>query len=403
MVDPSRIRITGALAAHRQGLWEALLALGYSPLSAANLLRLAAHLSRWLDEQGLSLDGLTHERGEAFLEARRRVGYTQFLTPRALAPIVRHLEQVGVVPCSPRPAPEPTPLERLVREYVEYVRRERGVAEATVRAYGDIALRFLRARCTEAPPALLGLDARDVTSFVLEVSARYSTGATKYVVTALRSLLRYLYLEGRIAVDLAGAVPAVAGWRLRGLPKAFDDAQVRRLLDSCDRRRPVGRRDYAVLVLMVRLGLRQSEVAALALDDIDWRAGECLVRGKGRCEERLPLPSDVGEAIAFYLRTSRPPTIHRAVFLTVRAPLRPLAAGGVGAIVHDACRRAGLAPTGAHRLRHTAATAMLRAGASLDEVAQVLRHRSHDTTAIYAKVDRTALATVVRPWPGAAS
>ena len=266
---------------------------------------------------------------------------------------------------------------------------------------GRGARRFLAARCGQASEPVIELDASDVTSFVLEVSSRYSTGASKHIVTVLRSLLRYLYLEGRLAVDLTGAVPAVAGWRLQSLPKALDAHEVRRLLRACDRRRHVGRRDYAVLLLMVRLGLRQGEVAALELDDIDWRAGEFLVRGKGRSEERLPLPGDVGEALVRYLRTSRPPTSARALFLSVRAPHRALTPCAIGALACRALARAALPATNAHRLRHTAATGMLRAGASLDEVAQVLRHRSHDTTAIYAKVERRALRTVVRPWPGA--
>jgi integrase len=220
-------------------------------------------------------------------------------------------------------------------------------------------------------------------------------------VTALRALLRYLYLEGRLAADLTGAVPAVAGWRLRGLPSALAADQVPRLLRSCDRRRAIGRRDHAVLLLLVRLGLRAGEVAGLRLDDIDWPAGEVLIRGKGRREDRLPLPADVGAALAHYLRTSRPRTTARQVFLGTRAPRRALSPAAVSTIARQAGRHAGLPATSAHRLRRTAATALLRGGASLDEIAQVLRHRSPDTTAIYAKVDRRALRAVIRPWPGA--
>lgn len=403
MVNPSAVQFTGALATHRQGLWDAWLALGYTPLSAANLLRLAAHLSRWLDAQGLALDELTHERIEAFFAARRHSGYTQFRTPRALAPIVHHLERVGAISHLAPPAPEPTALEQVIEEYTRYLLHERSVSEVTARAYGDIARRFLEARCPQACKARVALRASDVTSFVLEASSHYSVGATKYIVTALRSFLRHLYLEQRLAADLTGAVPAVAGWRLQGLPKALGAQELRRLLGSCDRRRHVGRRDYAVMLLMARLGLRRGEVAALALEDIDWRTGEFLVRGKGHSVERLPLPDDVGQAITRYLRASRPRASARALFLTVRAPHRALSACAVGGIVRNACTRTGLPASSAHRLRHTAATAMLRAGACLDEIAQVLRHRSHDTTAIYAKVERTALSAVVRRWPGAAS
>lgn len=402
MVDPSRIRITGVLAAHRQGLWAALLTLGYSPLSAANVLRLAAHLSRWLDEQGLSVEELTHELTEAFLDARRRAGYTQFLSPRALTAILQYLEQAGVVVLPAPVALEATTVDQLVHEYAGYLLRDRGLTRESVRVYGDIGRRFLLAQLG-AKGTVAQLKANHVTSFVLETSARYSTGTTKYVVTVLRSLLRYLYLQGRLAVDLSGAIPAVAGWRLRSLPKALDPGQVQRLLCSCDRRRHIGRRDYAVLLLMVRLGLRSREVAALELDHIHWRDGEFRVCGKGPREERLPLPADVGEALVSYLRKSRFQTTARQFFLSVRAPHGPLSPKAVSAIVCRALERTGLPGTNAHRLRHTAATQMLRAGASLDEIAQVLRHRSHDTTAIYAKVDRNALRTVIWPWPGATS
>jgi len=258
----------------------------------------------------------------------------------------------------------------------------------------------VRAQLGDEPGVLIELNASDVTAFVLQASSRYSTGTTKYIVTVLRSLLRYLYLRGRLTVDLTGAVPAVASRRLCGLPKALDSGQVQRLLRACDRRRHIGRRDYAVLLLMVRLGLRACEVASLRLDDIDWKSGEFLVHGKGRCEEPLPLPTDVGEALGCYLHVSRPRTCERQVFLGARAPYRPLHRSAVSAIVCRALARAGLPRGNAHRLRHTAATQMLRAGACLDEVAQVLRHRSHCTTAIYAKVDRVALHTVTRPWPG---
>jgi integrase/recombinase XerD len=198
------------------------------------------------------------------------------------------------------------------------------------------------------------------------------------------------------------AVPSTASWRLSGLPRALESEQLAALLSFCDRGSSTGRRDYAVLVMLARLGLRAGEVAALKLEDVDWRSGELVIVGKGRRAERLPLPADVGEAIVDYLQSGRPATaLDRSLFVRVRAPHHGLTTGGVTQIVVAAARRAGLGQIHAHRLRHTAATAMLRAGASLEEIGQVLRHRQALTTAIYAKVDRDALRQLARPWPEA--
>jgi site-specific recombinase XerD len=221
------------------------------------------------------------------------------------------------------------------------------------------------------------------------------------MVTALRSLLRFLHVDGAIDRPLASAVPSVAGWSLSSLPKALGSDQVAALLTSCNRNASTGRRDFAILTLLVRLGLRAGEVAALSLDDIDWRRGEITVRGKGNRLDRLPLPDDVGRAIVEYLRHARPrAALGRTVFVLVHAPYRALTSTAVTTVVANAGRRAGIGLIGAHRLRHTAATTMLHAGGSLTEIGQVLRHRRVLTTAIYAKVDWHALRLVARPWPG---
>ena len=230
-----------------------------------------------------------------------------------------------------------------------------------------------------------------------------SVGSAKCMVTRLRVLLRFLHVEGEIERDLAGAVPSVASWRLASLVKAVDAQSLARLVRSCDRRTRVGRRDFAILTLLSRLGLRAGEVAALQLSDIDWRAGEVLIRGKGSRQEHLPLPADVGETLAGWLSRGRPRCESVFVFTRVRAPHGRISAAAVSQIVRRASQRAALPMVGAHRLRHTAATEMLRAGGSLSEVGQVLRHRSRDVTSIYAKVDRLALAAVVSPWPGGAA
>jgi len=245
-----------------------------------------------------------------------------------------------------------------------------------------------------------GLSAADVVAFVVARCPAQSRGAAKMTVTALRSLLGFLYLRGLVVGPLANVVPSTASWRLSGLPRALEPEQVDALLASCDRGTATGRRDFAVLVMLARLGLRAGEVAALRLDDVDWRAGELVVAGKGRRAERLPLPADVGEAIVAYLQQGRPATaLDRSLIARVRAPHRGLTGGGITQIVFSAAARAGLGPIHSHRLRHTAATQMLRAGASLEEVGQVLRHRQVLTTAIYAKVDRDALRQLARPWP----
>jgi site-specific recombinase XerD len=228
---------------------------------------------------------------------------------------------------------------------------------------------------------------------------------TRALVTSLRGLLRFLYLEELTASDLTAAVPSVAGWRGASLPKALPAEHVARLLASCDRTTAVGLRDFAILSVLSRLGLRAGEVAALECGDVDWRAGEIVIRGKGDRHERLPLPVDVGDALVDYLRHGRPRRSDPHLFLRARAPLGPLTGGdgAIGLLVRRACRRAGLPPVGVHRLRHTVATEALRAGAPLEEIASLLRHRHHATTAIYAKVDFLRLRELARPWPGSAS
>jgi integrase/recombinase XerD len=219
------------------------------------------------------------------------------------------------------------------------------------------------------------------------------------LVCALRSFLGFLHVDGVLPHSLTSAVPSVAGSRLAGLPKGLTSGQVRQLLGSCDQGTAVGRRDFAVLTMLVRLGLRAGELVALELADVDWHGGEIVVRGKGNRCERLPLPVDVGQAIVTYLQHGRPASECRRVFLRMRAPRGALSSGGVTSIVPGAARKAGLPPVAAHRLRHTVATEMLRAGAPLREIGQVLRHRSVLSTAIYAKVDHQALRQLARPWP----
>ena len=403
MVDRTVVHFSGPLAAHSQALRSSLLARGYAPSSSNNLLRVAAHLSRWLDERSLRLEALTREHLDEFL-ALRRAERSCFFTIRALAPILRYCEDAGLVSVAARPVVPSGEADRLLHAYAQYLERERCLTPDCARSYTSMAQEFLRWRFGRHEAIDVSvLKAAEVTSFALYATRRYSVSTAKLSVTALRSFLLYLFLQGQVSVDFRGALPAIANWRLQGLPKALTASQLRGLLRTCDRRRHVGRRDYAVLLLLARLGLRAREVSAFELEDIDWRCGEILVRGKGGRTERLPLPTELGTALVSYLRLSRPRGSTRRVFLSVRAPYSPLIRTAITAVVHRACRRASLPLFGAHRLRHTAATEMLRSGSSLDEIAQVLRHRSHDTTAIYAKVDRNALRALASRWPGGIS
>jgi integrase/recombinase XerD len=402
MGRPSRVRVTGPLASHAAGFRQELARQGYTANAASDQLRLMAHAGRWLEGRDLGLDDLTSARVEEFLANRRGEGYRLWLSAKAMVPMLDYLRGLGVVP-TPSPTFGATEVERLQENYRAYLVHERGLAVGTVVGYLHVARLFFATRAVEGELHLERLSASEVTEFVLAECAARSIGSAKAIVCGLRSLLRYLYVAGHIDAQLEAAVPKVAGWRLATLPVTFGRAEVARLLASCDRRTTFGRRDYAVLALLARLGLRAGEVAGLQLVDLDWRAGELVVRGKGRREERLPLPADVGEALAGWLRRGRPCCGSPTVFTRVRAPHRPLSSSGVSAIVRAACARAGLPELNAHRLRHTAATEMLRAGASLTEVGQVLRHASVLTTAIYAKVDQDRLRGLALPWPGAAS
>jgi integrase len=246
-----------------------------------------------------------------------------------------------------------------------------------------------------------GLTAADVTGFVRHECGRRGVASAKATVTGLRALLRFLYLDGQITTPLAGAVPSAACWQLAALPRGVGPADLALLMDSCDRRTVAGRRDFAILLLLARLGLRAGEVAALELGDINWRQGEITVYGKSSRRDGLPLPADVGEAVAGWLAEGRPGNAAcPAVFVRLRPPHGQLASTSVSFVVRRACARAGIAAAGAHRLRHTAATQMLRAGGTLAEIGQVLRHARPGTTAIYAKADVLALSPLARPWPG---
>jgi site-specific recombinase XerD len=400
MVKVLRSLVRGPLEPHITGFAEELFRRGYTASSAEQHVCFLAHLDRWMRVEGIGLDGLSGPVIERYLAQRRAAGYVEYLSVKAVRPLLDYLTPLGVLPVAEE---VPTgPVEEFLGRYRDYLLRERGLTAGTARGYVDCVRPFVAARVRGEVVDLGTISAGEVTGFVLAACPGRAVGSAKLIVCALRSFLRWLQLTGQTPTSLADAVPAVAGWKLSNLPKALEPDQLRSLLTACDLGTPTGRRDYAVLLLLSRLGLRAGEVARLSLLDIDWRRGEIAVVGKGNRSERLPLPADVGAAITAYLRRGRPATAEgRWVFVRVRAPHRGLTPGGVSEVVFDAAQRAGLGKVHAHRLRHTAATAMLRAGSPLPEIGQVLRHRSALSTAIYAKVDRDALAVLARPWPRA--
>jgi site-specific recombinase XerD len=393
---PSTLVVAGPLAAYEAGLREELARQGYAPSSVADVVRTMARLSAWLAEAGIPVARLGPDVVEEFTAARHAPGY-------GVGPLLRHLRTAGVAPGGGGPV-RGGAVEELLAAYRGYLLAERGLAAESVRCYVNQARFFLSQFPAPLGAALAGLDAGRVRAFMLAECPRCgSVWSAKALVTAVRSLLRFLHVEGLVPGPLAGAVPAVAGWRLAALPRGLEAGQVAALLASCDMGKPAGVRDRAILTMLARLGLRGAEVAALELGDVDWRAGEMLVRGKGSRRDRLPLPADVGQALAAYLTGARPVCACRALFVTARAPRRGLTPAAVRGVVAQACIRAGLPRFGGHRLRHSVATDLLRAGAGLAEVGQVLRHRSQLATAGYAKVDRDALGTLARPWPGSLS
>ena len=397
---PSWPRVTGPLAEHAEGFRAELTRLGYTPLTTAGQMRLVAHMSRWLVNEGLDTAGLNPSTVEAYFSARRAAGYTNERTPGAARRLMEYLRGGGAAPF-PAAAVAVSASETLLARYKTYLALERGLATTTVDLNVRLVVPFVAVHTSEQGDGvdLERLTARQVGEFVVEQAAQRPR-SVKRIVSALRSFLGFCYVEGLINQPLAEAVPSPPGWTLTSLPKALLQSQVAALLGSCDRQTATGRRDIAILTLLARLGLRAGEVAHLGLDDIDWRRGELVVRGKGNRIARLPLPWDVGETIADYLRDGRPDGVEdRTVFVGAQAPHRALSSPGVTTVVAAAGRRAGLGTIGAHRLRHSAATAMLAGGGSLPEIGDVLRQRRAMTTAIYAKVDLKALRTLARPWP----
>lgn len=376
---------------------------GYSRNSIQRQVRLAAGFSRWLKRQAVPLRRLTADHLPCYLRYRAR----QVRPSRGDAAALRHLldflRAEGVMAAEKPSAGPRTPAKRWTQAYAQHLQHARGLASATITTYVSFIRNFLEGRFGDGPVTLSQLCAHDVVSFVQRQAPRLHPKRAKVLTCALRSFLQYARYRGKTKLDLAAAVPVVANWSRASLPRAISADQVRQLLASIDRRTAMGCRDYAIVLLLARLGLRSGEVACLELDDLDWKAGTLSVRGKSGPRGELPLPADVGQAIATYLQRGRPQSPSRRVFLRAKAPRRGFrGASGVGSVVRHCLLRAGLkAPTyGAHQFRHGLATELLRQGASLGEIGEVLGHRSPETTKIYTKVDLEALRTLAVPWPG---
>ena len=395
----SKVLMTGPLAPFADAYAVELKRRRYSPLTSVNQLRQVARLSSWLEVQGLEIAELTGERVEEFLAVQRVAGRcrAQWSRPGVWC-LLDVLRGLGVLAAG-EPTRAVSPTDALLASFECYLLAERGLAAGTARGYVSHARRFLAGI---SPSGLAGVGAKEVTAAALRESATVSVSATQFFIAGLRAFLRFCFVEGLTSADLSQAALPATGRRRSTLPQGIPRATAQALLDGCDRRSVLGRRDYAVIITLLRLGLRAGEVAGLTLDDINWRAGELVVRGKGARHDRLPLPAEVGHAIASYLRRGRARSDRREVFLQARAPFGPIAPGTVSSTVRRACRRAAVPEVGAHRLRHTVACEMIAAGVPLVEIAQVLRHHSLQTTAVYARVDLDRLRLLCAPWPAGA-
>ena len=393
----------GPLAGYIGSFAESLTEQGYSQASIHRQVLLAACLSRWLKQRGVGVRRICSDHPVLYLRYRARHVSPWPGDSAALRHLTDFLRREGVIPGEKRPACRLSPVEQCTQAFELYLREVRALARATIINYVPFIRAFLKGRFGHGRVTLSRLCAGDVVGFVRRQALRLHLKRAKLMTSALRSFLRYARYLGELTLDLSAAVPIVANWSMTSIPRAISADHVRQLLASIDRRTAIGRRDYAVLLLLARLGLRSGEVACLELDDIDWKIGRLVVRSKGARRLELPLPTEVGKAIVAYLRHGRPRSTSRRVFLRAKAPIRGfLGASGIGSIVRHSLERAGInAPTaGAHQFRHGLATEMLRQGASLSEIGELLGHRHPQTTMIYSKVDLKALRTLALPWPG---
>ena len=387
--------LASSLEAYAQRLHED----GYAAHSGFVQLRLLGCFNNWLVRKGLSSEDVDAASVEQYLRGRAQSGKLRRGDSAALSRLLSMLrpDRSGVT------ASPPTAVETALGQFQLYLRQDRSLTEATVINYTPVARSFLLERFPEGAVHCEQISAGDIAVFIQRQASIVTSKRAPLVVTALRSFLRYLFHRGVVSIDFATCVPTIATWSLSKVPKFLPGEQIQKLLDSCDRETVIGKRDYALLLLLARLGLRAGEVVALTLDDFDWEAGLITVRGKGKRVAQMPLPSEVGNAIANYLSTARPKCSSRRVFIRTKAPLTGFANSvAVCSLVDKALERAGVDSQyrGSHLFRHSLATQMLKHGASLLEIGDLLRHRRPDTTRIYAKVDLVSLRSIALPWPG---
>jgi len=365
-------------------------------------LNLVGGLLSWIASSRSDLTDLDERMVDRYLRHR---GGKQSIQPGDRAALKRWLSVLrdagSIAPAALLPI---TSQDQIFEEFGDYLRRERGLAPKSIVRHQPFIRRFLHEVCPAGVGDLGRISQEEVIRYIERHARDWSAGSGKAMCWSLRAFLRYLHHRGLNPLALAGCVPSIRQWKLASLPTYLSTAQVQKVLDGCDRTTALGRRDYAILMMLAKLGLRANEVATLALDDIDWRSGEMLVHAKGRQRARMPMPPDVGAAVVAYLRDGRPTSSCRRLFLRTLAPNVGFASGcAITMIAKAALERAGIrgySHHGAHIFRHSLATELLRSGATLSEIGLLLRHESQDTTRIYAKVDVEALRTLSQPWPG---
>ena len=391
----------GPLEPYVDGFADFLFTRGYAKQSGGLRIRLISDLSQWLEATHVQLRDLDEMWIAGFLRVRKKHHRPNAADKPTLTMLLEYLRRSEVIPCL---QPEgQNPLDELAHDYAQFLAGERGLAPITIHNYLKIIRRFLLSHPGESANSVDMLCFRDVREFIVQESKSACATTLQQTTCALRSFLGYLYQSGKLAMNLAASVPSIANHAFAELPGTLEAPDVEKLLASCDLTSPIGRRDYAVLTLLARLGLRACEIINLTLEDINWDAGELLIRGKGARQDRLPLLQDVGQALANYLKQGRPRCTSRNLFLRIKAPMQGFTGSpAVWAIVSRALVRAQLHPQhrGSHLLRHTLATQMLRRGASLMQIGKILRHQRPQTTRIYAKVDLVTLRSLALPWPG---